>query len=92
MTMRTIWTTHDKRKLYVDEMHSQHITNCINMMRRAGYCSMKEFLSAIKFADQCGGDGARDAAAEAIADMRPHMAIDVMEKELAKRESDKRGD
>lgn len=83
---RVIWTTRDGRKLYVDEMHSQHIRNCIAMMRRAGCCSMHEFFNAIKFADQLGGDGARDAAAEAISEMRPHMAIDVMEKELAKRE------
>lgn len=79
------WTTRDGRVLEVSEMHPAHLRNCIAMIRRQGFCSMREFYQAINHSAYLG-DNAREAAAESICKMNPTLVIDALEQELEKRD------
>lgn len=81
------WITKDKRKLLVTEMETEHIKNCIKMLKRAGYCSMEDFNSAWAGLSMLRGEMALYYAEQEVDTMTPHPAIDVFEMELAKRKN-----
>jgi len=83
--MGLTWTSKDGRVTAFEDMHPSHIRNCIAMIRRQGFCSMREFYQAINHSAYLG-DNAREAAAEVICQMNPTLVIDALEQELEKRD------
>lgn len=79
------WKTRDGRKLNIAEMETDHIKNCIAMLRRKGLCSTDEFHDSWRFVSSCQGEMASYYAEQQASGMHPSRAIDAFEAELARR-------
>lgn len=85
MSTRWTWVTKDRRVLYLDEMTEEHIKSCLAMLRRQGFCSLARFKQALAAVGSLQGDMAQCTATQEFDSMHPNRAIDLFEKELARR-------
>ena len=80
------WKCKDGRVLDISAMTTDHIKNCIAMMRRKGFVSVEEFRYYLCADTSAMGDGAYDAFENEMSSLRFCRAIDAMEAEVNKRE------
>lgn len=80
-----MWKCKDGRLLRIKDMETDHIRNAEAMLRRAGWCSVREFDDAWLGAACCLGEMSSYYAEQAASAMLPHSALDAFEAELARR-------
>ena len=80
------WTCKDGRVLDIRDMDTQHLRNAVNMLRRKGAVTAYEFESCARYAfSSMSGDMASMAAENELMRMIPYKPLEVMERELEKR-------
>lgn len=86
--MKTKWKTKDGRNIKIKDMKTSHLQKSIHMMRKNGFCGVKEIKSYL-FCN-CGllGDGTQmafDMELDQLLEKRPSKILDALEEELKKR-------
>ena len=79
------WTTRDGRVIKVDDLETDHLANIVAMLKRKGFCSYDEFMSAAAGVHCLQGEYAQMAAEEAVAGMKPSRMFERLERELRHR-------
>jgi hypothetical protein len=79
------WRTKDGRVLTPKQMETDHIKNCLAMLKKAGYCSESNYINALGSAYSLQGEYAQMYAENEISNMKPTRMIDEFEEELEKR-------
>lgn len=79
------WKTKDGRILTPKQMETDHIKNCLQMLRKKGYVSESEFIDSLGSAYSLQGEYAQMYAENEIASMKPTRMIDEFEEELEQR-------
>jgi hypothetical protein len=80
------WRTRDGRMLNMEDMSTEHLRNCVSLLRSKGYCSTVEFEDAWSAVASCRGDMASYYAEQQASSLLPSLVIDQMEKILATRD------
>ena len=81
------WKCLDGRELEISEMHTDHIKNCVAMMRREGFCTVRELAQMFAMPRDMMGEMAADALDRELDDVKASSALEEMEEELERRNS-----
>ena len=83
------WRCKDGRVLPIHTMETEHIVNCVAMLKRNGYCTLAEYEDAITPGGFTSGSMAEyyddQRTLDAFRNMKPCHELDWFEEELEKR-------
>lgn len=82
--MGVTWKTRDGRVLPIREMDTDHLRNCVNMLRRNGRVTAGELAGMFAYASDAP-DGAAMTVENEIAGSWPSKKLEAMEDEIARR-------
>lgn len=82
--MEKIWKTEDGRILEINKMETEHIKNCLNLLKRKNFISFESFNRYLN-SYNCLGDAAQLCVDLEYANKIPNQTIDFFEEELKNR-------
>lgn len=79
------WRCRNGRVIPIDAMDTEHIKNCIVMLRRNGLCTIEEFDVALASSASLQGDMASYYGEQTVAEMKPSKKLSAFIQELESR-------